>query len=488
MKKDKRQFEMPPMKRFFSIILFCSVITGGATAQQNVNITIKLSGLKDDRCLFANYFGTKQYVQDTLPVSKETITIKKTTPLDPGMYCLVTMDGKLLLDFFVDKNEQQFSMSSSLQNIAGNMQVKKSENNDLFYQWIRFVTQNKHIADSLGKIVASLREQGKNQEAETFIKKLDDLNAQATLKQQRFDQRPELLVSRFMKAQQEVEIPLYDENGVEMSQQERFYYAQNHYFDNMRLDDEGLLRTPVYGRKLDFYFNNLMTPLPDSVIKYSEMWIEQAKGSFKTYQYVVWQASNYAESAKEMGVENAFVHIIDNHYAKNDSLSIPDMRSRLMKRADELRNSLVGVKAPNMMMQDSAFILRELYKINADFVIVYFFDPDCGHCKTDTDTLLMLYHQEKEHLNFDIFAVCNDTSMQKMKQYIQSKNIPWTVVNGPRTATKPYGTLYDVPSTPTLYMMDKNKIIIAKRLSPKQMIDMMRRKSGDSITPNKTHP
>jgi peroxiredoxin len=205
------------------------------------------------------------------------------------------------------------------------------------------------------------------------------------------------------------------------------------------------------------------------------MLIKWAKGSFKTYQYVVWQANYHAEISKIMGMERVFVHIVDKYYAQDDSLAIPDLRARLIKRADELRHSLVGVKAPNMIMQDSALILKELHKINADFVIIYFFDPDCSHCKSETDTLLMFYRQEKGNLNFDIFAVCNDTSMQKMKQYIQTKNIPWTVVNGPRTVTKRYSTLYDVPSMPTIYMMNKDKIIVAKRLSPKQMIEIMRK-------------
>jgi peroxiredoxin len=244
----------------------------------------------------------------------------------------------------------------------------------------------------------------------------------------------------------------------------------------MRLDDEDLLHTPIYSKRLERYFNTLITPLPDSVVKYADMLIEASRRCFETYKYVIWHASYYAETAKEMGVENAFVYIIDKYYATNDSLLLPEMRTRMMKRADELRLSLTGAKAPNMMIQDSAFQLRELHKMNADFVIIYFFDPDCSHCKAETDTLLMFYQQEKETLNFDVFAVCNDTSMQKMKTYIQTKNIPWTVVNGPRTLTKHYHELYDVPSMPTLYMMDKEKIIIAKRLSAQQMIDMIRRK------------
>jgi peroxiredoxin len=470
------------MTKSLLTIFFYSISLALATAQQNVNIQIKLSGLKEDKCLFVNYFGTKKYVQDTLSISKETISIKKKSPLPSGMYCIVDMNGNLVMDFFVDKHEQQFSISSSLKNLAGDMKVKNSENNALFYQWASFVTQNKHVADSLGKIIASLREQKKEQEAELFIKKLEDLNLQANLKQKNFEKRPELLVSRFMKAQQDIEIPVQHENGEATSQKGRYYYAQNRYFDNLRLDDEDLLRTPVYGRKLEWYFNNLMPPIPDTVIKYSDMLIEQAKGSFKTYQYVVWQANYYAETTKVMGMENVFVHIVDKYYASNDSLAIPDLRDRLMRRADELRHSLTGVKAPNMIMQDSALLLKELYKVNADFVIIYFFDPDCSHCKSETDTLLMFYQQEKENLNFDIFAVCSDTSMQKMKKYIQAKNIPWTVVNGPRTVTKHYGFLYDVPATPISYMIDKDKIIIAKRLSPKQMIEMMRReRAGESL-------
>ncbi|MCL2041328.1 MAG: AhpC/TSA family protein [Bacteroidales bacterium] len=425
------------MKKLFLIVFFYGISLALASAQQPVNIQIKLSGLTGEACLFVNYFGTKQYVKDTLSISKESVSIKRDSLLEPGMYCLVSLEGNLIMDFFIDRDEQQFSMTSSLKNLAGEMKVKNSENNALFYQWI---------------------------------------NQQADFKQKKFEQQPKLLVSRFMKALQDVEIPFQHDNGDEIPQPERLYYAQHHFFDNLRLDDEDLLRTPLYGKKLEWYFNNMMTPTPDSVIKYADMLIEQAKESFITYKYVVWQASYYAETSTIMGMERAFVHIIDKYYAPNDSLALPDLRDRLMKRADELRHSLVGAKAPNMMIQDSTFVLRELHEMDTDFVIIYFFDPDCGHCKAETDTLVMFYQQEKENLNFDIYAVCNDTSMQKMKQYIQTRNIPWTVVNGPRTATKHYSVLYDVPSMPTLYMMDKDKIIIAKRLSPQQMIDMMRRK------------
>jgi hypothetical protein len=107
--------------------------------------------------------------------------------------------------------------------------------------------------------------------------------------------------------------------------------------------------------------------------------------------------------------------------------------------------------------------------------MVFFFDPKCSHCKAETDTLLTYYKELKQTLNFDIYAVCSDTSMVLMKQYIRERNIPWTVVNGPRTITPHYSTLYDVPSLPAMFLLDKNKKIIAKRLTINQMIDMMKK-------------
>ncbi len=70
----------------------------------------------------------------------------------------------------------------------------------------------------------------------------------------------------------------------------------------------------------------------------------------------------------------------------------------------------------------------------------------------------------------EVYAVSTDTSMVKMTDYIRDMELSWITVNGPRTATEPYYQLYDAMTTPTIYILDENKTIIAKKL-PVESVD-----------------
>ncbi|MDH4295709.1 MAG: thioredoxin family protein, partial [Cyclobacteriaceae bacterium] len=63
-----------------------------------------------------------------------------------------------------------------------------------------------------------------------------------------------------------------------------------------------------------------------------------------------------------------------------------------------------------------------------------------------------------------------DTSMAKMRDYIKDMNMKWITVNGPRTYVGPYQDLYDAMTTPSLYVLDEKKKIIAKKV-PAEKLD-----------------
>ena len=49
-----------------------------------------------------------------------------------------------------------------------------------------------------------------------------------------------------------------------------------------------------------------------------------------------------------------------------------------------------------------------------------------------------------------------------MKKFIKKEKMNWINVNGPRTLTKNFHDLYDIISTPVIYVLNENKEIIAK--------------------------
>ena len=104
---------------------------------------------------------------------------------------------------------------------------------------------------------------------------------------------------------------------------------------------------------------------------------------------------------------------------------------------------------------------RALYDIKQKYTILYIFDPDCGLCKKETPKLIEFYNKKK--FDLEVYAVDADSSMAEMRKYIAETGMKWITVNGPRSYVGPYTDLYDSNSTPTLYVLDRDKKIIAKR-------------------------
>ena len=81
-----------------------------------------------------------------------------------------------------------------------------------------------------------------------------------------------------------------------------------------------------------------------------------------------------------------------------------------------------------------------------------------------------------------VFAVSADTSLVKMKNYIQEMGMQnFTCVNGPRTYTVSYQKLYDAVTTTTLYVLDENKKIIAKKI-PTDRLEQFLTKHEEILT------
>jgi thiol-disulfide isomerase/thioredoxin len=144
------------------------------------------------------------------------------------------------------------------------------------------------------------------------------------------------------------------------------------------------------------------------------------------------------------------------------------MTKNLKEHADRLRRSLVGKTGANLIMQDASFKPRSMYDIKNRYTILFIFDPDCGHCKTETPKLVSFYNKKK--FDVEVYAVSADTSMAKMREYIKEMNMKWITVNGPRTYVGPYQDLYDANTTPSLYVLDSKKKIIGKKI-PVEKLD-----------------
>lgn len=461
--------------KFFAVVLWLSFfapIWSAAAPSDNRHIEIQIEGWKDSTAILAYYYAGRSYIKDTFLIHNEAVVIPEDSTLRPGMYSVVVGQERLL-DFFVDKDDRNFTVKTSRNALIEDLSVENSRNNALFFEWIRFISESEKNRDSLRNELEKASENGEKKREKSLAGQLETLNLRVETKRAELcAQEPELLAARFMGAQEDV--PLPEQKKKKIDRLQNYRYFKEHYFDRLSPTDEALLYTPIYDQKIDWYLKNLVPPDPDSLIRDADFLIEKAKKNPETYRYMVWKATSFAESSPIMGMERAFVYFIDRYYLQDSSLTSPAMRDRMIKRADELRRSMIGAQAADLVIQDSALRLRAMSSIDADFIILYFFDPDCGHCRAETDSLLRYYRDFKTVYNFEIYAVCSDTSMAKMTNYIRNYNIPWTVVNGPRTLQQGYWTLYDVPAMPTIYLINREMIILTKRLDARQTFQFLK--------------
>lgn len=432
-------------------------------------VKFRIHGLKDTICLVANYYGSGTYVTDTLEVDGQGRCIF-TAPSDQprGVYILVISDNNYF-DFIVN-NDQKFTMETDKDDPVRQMKVSGSLDNEEFYAYMQF---NQEKFKAIQALQAQLKSYESNEDSlQAINQRIITINDEIIdYKLNIVKERPFSFLAMLINAMKEPvikEIPILP-NGRKDSTY-RYRYFKGHYWDDMDLADNRLIRTPVFHNKLKKYFDQLVVQHPDSIFKEAVILIEKARPDPEMFKYLVWFITYHYENSEIMGFDKVFVDIVDQYYVTGEAAWVSGpVLEKILKKASRIRPLLLGKQAPNMIMMDTSNQLVSLYSINDFVTILLFWDPDCGHCEKEVPQLKEFYENYKEKYDLEIFSVCSDTSMAKMKEYIQKKKMTWINVNGPRTLTGDYHELYDIQTTPVIYILDRDKRILAKRLQADQV-------------------
>ena len=151
-------------------------------------------------------------------------------------------------------------------------------------------------------------------------------------------------------------------------------------------------------------------------------------------------------------------------------------------RAYSLMANLIGAPAQNLLLVDSNEHPKPLYDIKAPYVVICFWDPTCSHCKEVVPRLDSIYQRKWKQLGVVIYGVMVDGGKPAWTNYIRDNNLKdWIHVYETQAqrdsiyaAGQPnFRQLYDVYQTPILYLLDKDKRIIAKKLSFDQIDELL---------------
>lgn len=462
------------------------------------NIEVQISGLADTTLLLGYHYGSKKLVIDTIRLDAQGRgAFVGNTPLDGGLYLVITPSYRYF-EMIIDEN-QQFSITTDTTDLFENLKFKGSEANDVF---LKYQQKSSEIYQARQPLFEKLRhyyDVDTTQISENQLQVRRDSIAilQAEVKAMREDMLayentivttyPKSLLASILNTTKELEIPDYprNENGEITDSLFKYTYMKQHYFDKVNLGDSRLLRTPVYEQKLEMFLDRELIQIPDSIIievdKLLTNILAQETEGFegKMYYYTLNHLFMKYQNPKYMGLDNIFVHLMKEYYLPNklpqrvieDTAYMEKIKDRYSKTAP----NQIGATAADLLLYSHKNEWQRLHSIQADYTVVYFYDTDCGHCKKIIPEFYELYMENKfNEKNVASVLIYTQTDTTQWQKFIADKSLKNSFHLFDPYQNTDFRTLYDVYSTPVSYVFDRNKKIIAKRLPPETIVDLLK--------------
>lgn len=463
------------MKKFYLSVLFVAIGLSLFAQSKNkesegYNIKVKINGLSNTPLYLAHHFGDKQYMSDTIQLDANGEgAFKGPEPLPGGLY-LVVLPSRTYFEIVIN-DDQDFSIENDTTNFIENFKSKGSLENEIFYDDIRFVGKRQTERMALqAKVDADPNNQ----------KLIDSVKARlAVLDQEVKDNRkkiietyPQTLYAQILNLLSDIEVPEAprDSNGALIDSFFEYRYKKAHYFDNVNFADDRLLRTPILLQKVNIYLDNWVSPDPDSIIVVVDRILDEAQKNDDAFWFWTVTLLNRYANSKIMGQDAVYVHIVMKEYKTGHAFWASKADSaRIVSRAETRSHLLIGKKAPNLHLKDTTGTYRELYDIDADYIVLFFYSDECGHCKKETPKLVAAYDSLRTKYNIKIVAVDTENDRQNWLDFIHKNHMEGWINLADVELQNFFRQVYNIESTPTFFLLDKDKIIRGNRFNSSQL-------------------
>ena len=219
--------------------------------------------------------------------------------------------------------------------------------------------------------------------------------------------------------------------------------AQNgHFWDGIETFDGPTDKNPILATQLDFYFDKLVAPLPDSITLEISMLIERTDDNNELRDFILWHLLQKYLYPEYMSQDQVFVWLYDQYFSQLEIKDLNETNLALIRdKAERLRRLALFNIAPDIKINDSI----DLQTIESKYTVLFFYDHDCDLCQQELR---------------DLDLVCAE------RPEVTSLKID---LNNDAEGLDEIYVAYDIEVTPLLYVLDCDKRIIAKKIRARQI-------------------
>lgn len=401
---------------FFKILCIFLLTFMQINLFSQVNINIKIEDIDDTTLYLLKYKSDKsQVVIDSTSRHSEYNTFKNGNKYEEGIYVLADSKQQPLFEILIGK-DQKFSISVKNMMDLNTYEIKGcKETLNYFKVYSKTIHENLYIK----ALESEIKHNPKNrQKIDSIAKHLYDYQ--------------ESMISKNKNSFLNTYIKFIEKTSA------------SNYFDELPLCDTRILNSRLLKNKLDDYFDNHMNGQnPDFICDKIDNLISKTNDCHKVRDYILW----YLYS-KYFNEDLIYIHLSDNYFSKLEINNLTEnIRNEIVKRADVLRNITIGHLAPIFTYIDDEGKQIDLSEIDSKNTILFFYKPDCQKCIREKRILELVKKRQKSltilHIN-----ISEDNY----------SNVSQDIINQ-----------YDIATTPTIYVLDKDKRIIAKNIKAEEI-------------------
>ncbi len=451
----------------FVLLISWAIYSCAQKKEQRVGheISIEIVGIKDSSTVVGYHFGNQRLILDSVKIVNNMLQLKGDYALEKGVYFLYSPN--FYFEFII--SDQFFQMKINSELGYKDIKISGSKDNELFAKFQNKMAEVQKQQSELSQRLTT----SAGTDSLSIIKDLERLGLSAKeFRESLISDYPDLFFISFLKIVEGITIPDFEHiEDLKVRKTASFKYYKDHYFDVLD-DAPSMMRTPVLHGYVMKYFDDLVIRQADSVNIQIKNWLDKFEDHPQGFRYWLMTLYTKYQESKIMGMDGVTVFLSDEYFLtdKVDFMD-EDQKAEIAEELKFIRPNLIGKMAPRMNLLDTAMRPFSLDQLKEKYLVYFFYDPECGHCKKKTPILKQLYPDLKK-AGAEVIAICTITDTDKWKKFIIEQKLDWLNLGDPSYKNN-FRMEYNVRTTPQLYVVDQERKIIAKKIDVEQVLDFI---------------
>jgi len=450
-------------------LFICSQGFGQTSQSKEYSISIAIEGWTDPTAFLGYYINESTYIQDTAQVINGKVLFEGSEKLISGLYFLYTPNN-LFFEFIV--NEPNFSLSSTIDDVSGNMVAEGSEENTHFFSYqnkmLSFQKEAKELTPNDGILSPS--------DSLIRLEKLREINKKVkAIQLKERDEHRGTYFSEFLSLIIRPEIVVPENLAVADASKYRLNEYKSQFWNGVNFSNPGIIRNPVFEPKMNEYFDKLVYSQADSLNKEIDAFLTRKMDS-TVFRYIVVTLTNKYATSKIMTSDGVFVHMVNDYYATGKAYWVDNVTlTRMKQNSERLQPILIGKKAPVFISEDfdGNHINNPFSTTDKDYKILFFYDSGCGHCKKAAPKLMASYKAlEKSNISAEIISMNLSPDKVEWEVFIKTYGLGGITLGDTQSKSNG-GYYYKVETTPQIFVIDGDNKIIGKKIGAEFVDDFL---------------